>query len=57
MFFKNRIKKKRFLLFMRQISYEFYIIHFIFILGVLPFVSNVWVYIPICLEHRYLWLL
>lgn len=38
----------RFLLFMGRISYEFYIIHFIFLLGLLPFISNVWVYIPIC---------
>lgn len=37
------------LLFMGRISYEFYIIHFIVLLGLLPYISNTWLYITVCL--------
>lgn len=37
------------LLFMGRISYEFYIIHFIVLLGLLPYIPNTWLYITVCL--------
>ena len=36
------------LLFMGKVSYEFYIIHFMLLMGLLPFISNIWLYIIIC---------
>lgn len=36
------------LVFMGKISYEFYIIHFMVLLGLLPFISNIWIYLPMC---------
>ena len=42
------ILTSRVLLFMGRISYEFYIIHFLFLAGVMPFISNTWMYIFVC---------
>lgn len=37
------------LVYMGKISYEFYIIHFMVLEGLIPFVSNLWIYIVLCL--------
>ena len=37
------------LVYMGKISYEFYIIHFMVLIGLIPFVSNLWLYIALCL--------
>ena len=42
------ILTSRVLLFMGRISYEFYIIHFLFLAGLMPFISNTWIYIAVC---------
>lgn len=42
---ENPVLTNCFLLFIGQISYEFYIIHFMLLMGILPFVSNVAIYI------------
>lgn len=36
--------------YMGKISYEFYIIHFMVLKGLIPFVSNFWIYIALCLS-------
>ena len=37
------------LVYMGKISYEFYIIHFMLLIGLIPFISNYWLYIALCL--------